>query len=326
MSSGLSFLHGNVPLAGMTTFKIGGPARWFAAPSNRDQVREAFVFARERKLPVLIMGGGSNLLIADEGVEALVIRLDASGEFGAIQPGDPVSARDAKPGPPSAGRSWRVGAAAGLPELVTRLVKEGASGLEAFAGIPGRVGGAAAMNAGATAGGFGQFVSEAEVCAWDGAVSRVGRDELNFTYRGSDLPGRLALNFQLHFPEIGDGAELLHRARSFLDRKRSTQPLAFPSAGCVFKNPAGTASAGALLDWSGCKGLREGGAEVSSLHANFIINAGSASCREVVRLLTRLREVVRDKHGIMLEPEIRLWGPAEAFPGFRVDGGMAFWA
>ncbi len=306
----------NVPLAGLTTFKIGGPARWFAAPANRAQVSAALAFARERGIPVLVMGGGSNLLVADAGVEALVIRLDAAGEFGSIQPERPGE------GEAPAGLAWRVGAAASLPELVSRLAREGVCGPEAFAGIPGRVGGAAAMNAGAAAGGFGQFVMAAEVADREGNIACLDREALNFSYRGSGLPGRLALSFELRFSELGDGKELTHRAKNFLDRKRSTQPLAFPSAGCVFKNPSGTASAGALLDWSGCKGLREGGAEVSTLHANFIINTGGATCRDVVGLLSRLREVVREKHGIILEPEIRLWGPAETFPGFGVDGGF----
>ncbi len=315
---GASLIRENVPLAGLTTFKIGGPARWFAAPADREEVRTALAFACERDIPVLVMGGGSNLLVADAGVEALVIRLDAEGEFGGIQPDWPGG------GEGRAGLAWRVGAAASLPERVGRLAREGVCGTEAFAGIPGRVGGAAAMNAGAAAGGFGQFVSAAEVADLGGNVARLDREALNFTYRGSALPGRLALSFELRFTETGDGRELVNRAKSYLDRKRSTQPLAFPSAGCVFKNPSGTSSAGALLDWSGCKGMREGGAEVSSQHANFIINRGGASCREVVLLLSRLREVVRERHGIVLEPEIRLWGPPEAFPGFNVDGGFHF--
>lgn len=290
-----AYISENVPLGPLTTYGIGGPARWFATPSTRGEVEATLALAGELGVPALVLGGGSNLLIADAGVEAMVIRLADSGEFAAID----VVADD--------GLHWRVGAAASLQALVGRTAREGIAGLERMAGIPGRVGGAVAMNAGGADEGIGEFVIAADVYDIQGAHRIMERPELAFSYRNSGVRGMVALSFSLRFAEKGDSENLLARTRDYRERKRAAQPLSVPSAGCAFRNPPGK-SAGALLDRAGCKGMREGGAEVSRLHANFIVNAGGASSGDVARLANRMRLAVWDKSGIGLEPELALWG------------------
>lgn len=293
-----------VPLAGLTTFGIGGPARYLAEPRTRGELASCLAFAHRSGLPVLVLGGGSNLLVADAGVEALVLRLSAEGEFGMLEQraDDPLS--------------WRVGAAAPLPALVAATAERGVAGLESLAGIPGTAGGAAAMNCGGGEGGFGTWIEEAEVYDSAGTPHILRPPELRFFYRGSTLGGSLAAVFAMRFPGREDAAALLARLREHRERKRETQPLSLPSAGCVFKNPPGH-SAGLLLDRAGCKDMREGDAGVSSRHANFIVNLGKAGSRDVAALAGRMRKAVAESAGIVLEPEIILWGDEPAFAALK---------
>lgn len=300
----------NVPLSSLTTFRLGGPARWLAEPATREEVREVFAFARGRGLPVGLLGGGSNLLAADAGVEAVALRLSSAGEFGAMirQPDDSAL--------------WRVGAAVGLGALVGATVRVGVAGLETWAGIPGTVGGAAFMNAGGSGEGIGRVIRAAEIIEPDGRERRLEAEELAFGYRRSALSGcwagcaAIAVEFSL--PDRGEPETLLNGMRACRERKAASQPLEWPSAGCVFRNPAGQ-SAGALLDRAGCKGLREGGAEVSDRHANFIINRGGATARDVAVLAGRMRRMAAEAFGIFLTPEITLWGEESAFEALRGD-------
>lgn len=298
-----AFIHENTALAGMTTFGIGGPARGLAEPAVPEELIETLVFARERRLPVRVLGVGSNLLVADAGIEALVVRLARSGHFARLErlgEGDFI---------------WRVGAALPLQKLVAATAGEGAAGLESLAGIPGTVGGAVTMNAGASEGGIGRFVVEAEVYDSQGVFHRIPADDLGFRYRGSDIGDRVAVAFIFRFSERDDPESLRLRARECRERKRTSQPLTVASAGCVFKNPRGD-FAGALLEGAGCKGMTEGGAAVSALHANFIVNVGGARARDVALLAVRMRDAVHRKAGIRLEPEIRLWGEEPIFSAF----------
>lgn len=299
-----AFIEANVRLAAMTTFGIGGPARWLARPADCEQVEESLAFAKHEGLPVLMLGGGSNVLVADAGVEAVVIRLGQGG-FSRVEmlDGDPLR--------------WRVGAAAGLQTLVRTTVERGVRGLEPLAGIPGRVGGAVAMNCGGGDDAIGDFVRSAEVYdAATGMRTELTGASLDFSYRHSGVMGRLAVGFTLEFSERGDPGQLADRMREFRERKKAGQPLMVPSAGCMFKNPPGDA-AGALLDAAGCKLMREGGAEVSGLHANFIINQANASSGDVARLAARMRDAVYRRGGVTLESEIILWGDDPAFDELR---------
>lgn len=295
-----AYIRERVPLAGLTTFGIGGPARWLAEPADREQLADSLATAERLGAPVLFLGGGSNLLVADAGVEAMVIRLASSGEFGL------ATARAEEP------LVWQVGAAAPLPALVAAVARIGVVGLETLSGIPGSVGGAVAMNCGGREGGIGQFVIEAETVSLRGESASMKPPELAFRYRGSTLKGLLAINFIMKFKTIAEPADVLNRMREYRAAKAAVQPLGQPSAGCVFKNPSGL-SAGMLLDQAGCKGMREGGAVVSERHANFIVTEGQASCRDVAVLAVRMREAAARRHGINLEPEIVVWGEEPAF-------------
>lgn len=289
-----SSVREQVGLAGFTTFRIGGPARWLAEPGNRDELAEALAFAGRLGVGPLILGGGSNLLVADAGVETLVIRLGPDSEFARVRRdmADPAG--------------WRVGAAAGLPGLVGETGRAGADGLAVLAGIPGTVGGAARMNAGGADGAIGQHIVSARVMDMDGNETSLPAAELGFVYRDSRLAGRIALDFTLRLPPNGEPAEIARRIGEYRARKARSQPLDLPSAGCVFKNPSGD-SAGRLLDAAGCKGWRRGGAEVSQRHANFIVNRGGASAAEVVELIRTMRDAVEQRFGVVLEPEVRIW-------------------
>ncbi len=294
------WIRERVRLADLTTFGIGGPARWFAEPATRREVAVTLSLARELGAPVKFLGGGSNLLVADSGVAAMAVRLSPADEFGEM---------DMEAESPL---SWRVGAAVGLQALVGGTVREGLAGLEPLAGIPGSVGGAAAMNAGGAEFGVGRFIARAEVFGPDGEARFLVPPALSFGYRTSSLSGVLAVELSFRFAEREDPERLLARLREYRDKKRANQPLGLPSAGCVFRNPPGD-SAGRLLEAAGCKGMRQGGAEVSRVHANFIVNRGGASARDVATLALRMREAVVAASGIGLEPEIALWGDDPAF-------------
>lgn len=295
------FIQENVPLAAKTTFGVGGPARFFACPENAEQIAEAFATARGAKLPVITLGGGSNLLVADAGVEAMVVKLSGAGAFGSIR----INAVDES--------RWSVGAAVGLQNLVAATIRSGRAGLESMAGIPGLVGGAVAMNAGASSGGVGQYVLGADVFDMESGARRyLAPPELAFSYRKSTVRGLLAVTFDMALLETAEPEALLAAFREQRERKKMSQPLAVPSAGCVFKNPPGD-TAGALLDAAGCKGMSEGNARVSELHANFIVIGGPACARDIATLALRMREAVWRSAGVRLELEIALWGNDPSF-------------
>jgi UDP-N-acetylmuramate dehydrogenase len=287
-----AYIAENVPLAPLTTLRAGGAARYLSRPASALEVTETLALAERLSLPVLVLGGGSNILVADEGVDAMVVSLADTGEFGKIEyEGNGI---------------LRVGAAVPLPALVAETVRLGMAGLAPMAGIPGSVGGAAAMNAGSADAGIGTFVREALVCAPECGLRVMGREELGFSYRHSNLGGTVALSFLMHFPDAGEPEQLAESAREFLEKKKASQPLGQPSAGCVFKNPPNI-SAGALLDAAGCKNMVQGGARVSEVHANFIVTDGAARSLDIAALAMRMRKKVADSVGVRLEPEIIFW-------------------
>lgn len=288
-------------LAGLTSFGIGGAARYFSEPASVDEVVQTYAFARRVGLPVLVMGGGSNLLVADAGVEAVVMRLDAKA-FGTVAPDLADSL------------VWRIGAAAPLPGVVEKAAGAGVAGLEFLAGIPGRIGGAAVMNAGGAGAGIGLRIEAAEGIDDRGKPFRLEGADLGFRYRGSALAGLAVLFLTVRLEGYDEPEAIYARLRRFRETKRAGQPIGAASAGCVFANPPG-ASAGLLLDQAGCKGMREGGAVVSTVHANFIVNDGSATSADVSRLAMRVREHVTAMTGIVLKCEIRLWGDEPEFAG-----------
>jgi UDP-N-acetylmuramate dehydrogenase len=283
-------------LAPFTTFKVGGPADWLVELSAPEDVRRVLEVGRQAGVAVTIIGGGSNLLVADVGVRGIVVRLHG-GQARQI-------AVD------------RVRAEAGLTinGLVRWTIGHGLSGLEAWAGTPGTVGGAIHGNAHFQQRNIGDLVDRVTLIKSDGQVIDVPAAEMEFGYDTSRLQriGETALSADFRVGQ-GDPVRLRETARASLAFRKRTQPLDTPSAGCIFQNPNPALdrvpadippSAGALVDRSGLKGAREGGAHVSRTHANFIVNDGKATARDIRRLIERCKGAVLARLGVELREEI----------------------
>ncbi len=283
----------NEPLGPKTTMRVGGPARYYAEPANEADLCALLRETHRRDLPLLLLGRGSNLLVPDEGVNALVVRL-ADREWQRFE----VRA------------DGRVEAGAGLrlKELCGQAAARGLRGFEFLEGIPATLGGALRMNAGAMGGWMFDVVESVRLALRDGTVRTLRRHELHVAYRDCrELAGAVALGAVLRPVSAGvPTAEIQAQIASFQARRLATQPRD-PSAGCMFKNPPND-SAGRLIDALGLKGERVGDAEVSPVHANFIVNRGQATASDVIALMRRVRERVKAAHGIELEPEVLLYG------------------
>jgi UDP-N-acetylmuramate dehydrogenase len=284
------------PLAPFTTFRIGGSADLFAEVRSADEALLALRLARERGAPLAWLGGGSNVLIGDGGVRGLVVRWHG----GRVE----TLARD------------RVRAEAGVTVngLVRYTIGHGLAGLAEWAGTPGTVGGAVHGNAHFQGRPISRIVVSVELAAMDGTVREVGAADMEFGYDRSRLKrtGEVALRASFCVSR-GDPDALRAVARASLAFRKRTQPLALPSAGCVFQNPSPSAvelpqgvpfSAGALVELAGLKGASCGGARVSPVHANFVVNDGDATARDVATLVDRMRDAVASRFGVVLEEEI----------------------
>lgn len=278
------------PMSRHTTFKIGGPAKIFFEPERMEELADALHRYRQQGQSIYILGGGSNLLVRDEGVDGVVIALHKGAAFQHIT---------------IEGCKVKAGAGVSLPKLVKMMANIGLSGLECLVGIPGTVGGAARMNAGGKHGTIGPLIESVFVMHSDGHTERIERDKLLFGYRSSNLKDFVILEVVLLLKEESPALVFEH-TRAIYEEKKRTQPLYEPSAGCVFKNPPGQ-SAGALIDKAGLKGTTVGGAMVSEKHANFIINRGGATASDVLKLIDLIRERVSKIFNISLELEIEIW-------------------
>jgi UDP-N-acetylmuramate dehydrogenase len=279
------------PLANHTSFRIGGPAEWFAEPTNPDELAQVLRQASRLGLPVSVIGGGTNTLAADRGSRGLVIHLGRG--FRTI--------RDVNdPDAPTA----RVicGASLLTQRLVYLSAQHGWGDLETFAGLPGHLGGAVAMNAQD----IGRFIREITIVGFDGAVRRMTREQIRYSYRYMALEPGIIVEAALEFPKIPQ-PEAYERIRKAINYRNESQELRLPSAGCAFKNPAGN-SAGRLIDQAGLKGTRIGDAMVSPRHANFIVNLGQATCDDVLSLMEYVQRRVNQIFRVVLEPEVRLVG------------------
>ena len=287
----LPFAQGE-PLAPHTTFKIGGPAAFWCTPRDAEQLRRTLQLCRENGVRVYLLGNGSNTLFDDAGFDGAVI--DMRGLSGMENSGLDTDA-------------VRITAGAGqtLGRLCSKAQTLGLTGLEFACGIPGTVGGAVYMNAGAYGGEMADIVRRVTYLDAYGERREAGRGELGFAYRKSRFePGETVLFAELELAP-GDGEAILRRMAELAGKRRASQPLDMPSAGSAFKRPEG-AYAAALIDAAGLKGLRVGGAQVSEKHAGFIVNAGGAKSRDVLELMDRVREEVLRHSGVELEPEIRV--------------------
>ncbi|MCC6620677.1 MAG: UDP-N-acetylmuramate dehydrogenase [Deltaproteobacteria bacterium] len=283
------------PLAPFTTYKIGGPARWLIEVEARAALPELLSRLAAADVPWLVLGNGSNVLVSDRGFAGAVLVL--GGELAALE-----LTRDAYG--PGAHRV-RAGAAVSMTRLLRLAKDEALSDLWVLAGIPGTVGGAVRMNAGTRFGELARVLVGAEVCSSEG-YRFVENDRLNLSYRASELPaGTLVTSADLR---VGDADPAMRdKLDEVLAYRKATQPLHLPSCGSVFANPPGDA-AGRLIEAAGLKGRREGGAEISPQHANWIVNLGAATAADVHALITTCRREVLARTGVLLRPEVQLVG------------------
>ena len=291
LSGEKSFLKINEPMADHTTFGIGGPARWYAAPSREEELRELLLICGQEEIPAYILGNGSDLLVSDEGCDGLVISMKENWAYGRIQ-----------------GRGLRAGAGLLLSKAASMAQKAGLSGLEFASGIPGTVGGAAVMNAGAYGSEMKDVMTSLKVMDRQGQVRTLNREEIGFGYRTSCVEpmGYIVLEAEFELKE-GDPEEIRARMDLLAARRREKQPLEFPSAGSTFKRPEGY-FAGKLIDEAGLRGYRIGDAQVSEKHCGFVINRGHATAAQVMELCRQIRQRVLEKDGVELEMEVRRWG------------------
>lgn len=282
------------PLSRHTSFRIGGPADVFVEVAAAGEIRRVQALAAAAELPVFVLGGGTNVLVSDRGVRGVVLHLGrglASLEWRAN----------------GAGQHVRVGAALSLKRLVTESLARHLAGLEFAEGIPGTVGGGLLMNAGAFGGEIGEVVEYVEGVDAQGELQRLPRSVLHFGYRHFDLPRGFIvthLEFLLH---PGDAGAIIAKRDDAKRRREAHQPLGYPNAGSIFKNPPG-AFAGRLIEAVGLKGYRQGGAMFADAHANFIINLGGATASDVRALMAEAERRVWQTHNVRLEPEIKLVG------------------
>lgn len=293
---GAGRVRANVPLAPLTTFRVGGPAEWLLETRSSDEIVHALDLARERQVPATILGGGSNVLVADLGVRGLVIR----------PRGGDVHAED--------GRHVRADAAVTINGLVRWAINHGRAGLEAWAGTPGTVGGAVFGNAHYGGRLIGDLITSARLATRSGGTIDVEAEQMAFGYDRSRLQdtGEILLSAVFRV-SAGEPAALRATARASLAFRKRTQPLDSPSAGCIFQNPEPGRdivpdgipwSAGALVDRAGLKGTAVGGARVSPTHGNFIVNEGTATAADIKRLIDRCRREVHKRFGVVLREEI----------------------
>ncbi len=281
-----------VPLARLTTFKIGGPAAVVVTPGSTEGLAATLRLIRDHGLPSFVLGNGSNLLVSDDGFDGVIVRMGSA--MGFTEPeGDDV---------------LRLGAGTLWSRVLRFLMKEGWTGLEFGAGVPGTIGGAVATNAGTRGGQTADRLIDVEIVDRDGEVRVLLPDALRFRYRGADgIPEGSVVTSARFTVGRESPDEVAATVRGYQAERRRDQPEREPSAGCIFKNPPGE-SAGRLIDIVGLKGTREGGALISPVHGNFIINRGGATAADVMRLVDRIRERVLAEHGIELEMEVRKVG------------------
>jgi UDP-N-acetylmuramate dehydrogenase len=292
------------PLARHTYLRIGGPAAYFGVPEDLEAVESILGWAREVVLPVRVVGGGSNVLVADEGITAVVLSLRRA--CGQVE---------------FDGTQVRAGAAVMLPRLAHEAAARDLGGLEFAVGIPGAVGGALQSNAGIGDGRcIGPLVRSVELLRPAGDAyehATLDRDAIEWRYRETSLRGSgavvLAATLDL---EPRPRAEAEAEMRRLLEARQATQPTATPNAGSIFRNPPGDFS-GRLIEAAGCKGLARGSARVSELHANFIVHDGNGRASDVAALMAEVQRRVLAHAGVRLVPEIEWWGDGEPPEAFR---------
>jgi UDP-N-acetylmuramate dehydrogenase len=279
----------NVPMAKFTWYRIGGPARWLIQPTSVEELQETARRCAESNIRTYVLGLGANILISDAGIDGAVFRLD-SELFRRVQ---------------IKKNQLEVGAGADMQKLLLRTIRQGLSGIECLAGIPGTMGGGIRMNAGGKFGDIGSIVHSVQVMDSQGNIYQRLKDDLVFDYRSTNISASFILGATLDLEEE-EPERILRKTKEIWMYKRNTQPLNTKNAGCIFKNPRGL-SAGALIDQAGLKGMRVGGAEISTKHANFIIAHPGCTANDVLSTIKLIREKVFDRNQIHLESEVQIW-------------------
>ncbi len=280
----------DVPMSDYTWFKLGGPAKYFVEPTSEDELLEVVRRCHENNVPIFILGRGSNLLVVDEGIDGVVIRL--SNEcFQKIEfEGE---------------NTVRVGAGADLNALLGKCARQGLSGLECIAGIPGTVGGAVMINAGGRFGDIGNVAQSVKLMDSSGYRFERTRPDIFFGYRMTNIMAKFILETEFTMiPE--DPEEIGRMIKEVWMLKKNTQPMNSRNAGCIFKNQRAV-SAGALIDKAGLKNTQIGGASISERHANFIIAQDGATSKNILDLIEHVRTAVLDRFDMELELEIEVW-------------------
>jgi len=290
---GIEDLHvrKSVPLLPLTSFRIGGPAHLFLVPRTLKALEQTISYLSNRSISYKVLGQGSNLLINDKGVK-LVMTLAALNRIHFPH------GHSFKTVSVEAGRS--------LKSLISWSIRNGLCGLENLSGIPASVGGAISMNAGTNKCSMAEVIDAVQFTGPDGSCW-FRRDRLQFEYRSFRLPDKSLISAARIRLSKSSPDQIRRRVRKVMYKRRTTQPIGKPSAGCVFRNPPGD-SAGKLIDQCGLKGLRIGDAEVSKRHANFIVNRGKASAIQVMDLIEIIRERVKKETDVELVPEVCIWG------------------
>ena len=288
LQAGIPFRE-NEPLAAHCTFKIGGPAQLFVQPQTEQQLCSAAALCKEQAVRYYLLGNGSNILFADEGFAGVVIDISALGSDIAVE-----------------GNMLTAGAGVRLTALCRAALEHGLSGLEFAYGIPGTVGGAVYMNAGAYGGEMKDVLTVVRYLTAEGEVVQASAAELDLSYRHSifEENGGCILSAQFAL-QPGNAADIRAKMDELMAKRVEKQPLDKPSAGSTFKRPAG-AFAAALIDQCGLRGFRHGGAAVSDKHCGFVVNLGGATCADVLALCDEVRAIVKEKTGYELEKEIRV--------------------
>ncbi len=279
----------NQPMSDYTSWKVGGPAECFLTPSNTDELAKILKYSCKHNMPTFIFGNGTNLLVLDSGIRGMVVNIGNS--FSYIE---------------ASANKIKAGSGTSMTRLARYTAEKGLAGLEFAAGIPGSLGGAVIMNAGAFGGHIGERVSYVKLIDTKGEEKVISKDDLVFGYRSSNLEGSGVI------VEIGlnlshdDPLKINNLVEHFLEERKKRHP-GLPSAGSVFRNLP-ELPAGRIIENAGCKGMRIGGAEVSTHHANFIVNTGNATAADILKLIKSVQHIVKDKFDLLLIPEVRIVG------------------
>jgi UDP-N-acetylmuramate dehydrogenase len=282
-----------VSLANFTSYRVGGEAQWYVAPKNNQEVEATFDWFLKQDLPLTFLGAGSNLLVSDSGIEGLVVNTrhlhhkHFAEEDGIIT----------------------VGAGEPLAKIAWLAAKKGWSGLEWAVGIPGLIGGSVVMNAGAHGRSLSDILVSAVVVSPDGGIQTLSRDQLQYSYRTSNLQGdrKMVIEATFQLQPGGNRDEIMAQTNHNLQQRKNSQPYHLPSCGSVFRNPL-PQYAGQLIEQLGLKGHQIGGAQIAHRHANFILNCGDAKAKDIFNLINYIQDQVQYHWSISLEPEVKFLG------------------